>query len=419
MPRLLFLSENAAAENWGEQAMTHGIKRILRDTIPDLDIVTVAFSRLVRTFRRWSVWPHGLFDSAAALPRFTYSLSRRLSRVVEFFPAIVDDFDAAADQWCRGDGGPPAADFVPVLRDADVIVHNGEQQIYRNSTEGCRALFLLWLARTRLNKISCEINHTAHLTSMIPIMPGMVKRVYPQLDVVTVREPSSLDNLRALGITNATLVPDPVFYLNADDVDDARVAEWKRVVGLGRGPYFCLSPSALPMSAPRNGWGGEIVRLVERLKRVVPQAVLIAEDSRFQFFREVASATRSAFFGPEHGFADLWPLLRDASFLVSGRYHHVIMASMVGCPFVPLTTVTHKMQGVCRQLNWHLTEPHDATALSTEADAIVAEAADLMSNRELHGGHLRHSAQQLGRDAVANGFVIRDALANSAERCRR
>ena len=180
------------------------------------------------------------------------------------------------------------------------------------------------------------------------------------------------------------------------DFDDAPVVAWKRSAGLAGRPYFCLSASALPMSAPREGYAGEVVRLVERLQRVTPQGVLIAKDSSCQYLRDVAKATGAAFFGPEHGFTELWSLLRDASFLVSGHYHNVIMAAMVGCPFVPLTTMTHKMQGVCRLLGWHITEPHDATYLSTEADRIG------LVSRVVPDGQVVDEAVSLAGEIVAN-----------------
>src|SRR5438552_3854084 len=169
MPRILLLNENPAAPNWGAQAMSYAMKRILQDAMPDVALVPISHSWLVKEFRRWRFWPHRLFEAGAAVPAFTYALSRRLSSATEFFPQIVDDFERIATRWCRGEGGPLAAEFLTAVGNSDVIVHNGEHQIYRNSREGCRALFLLWLARTRLHKPSCEVNHTAHLTSVIPI----------------------------------------------------------------------------------------------------------------------------------------------------------------------------------------------------------------------------------------------------------
>ena len=424
MPRLLLLNhldDTSAVDNWGIQALFYALPRMLHEAIPDLAVTALPKAWLLKQFRKVVVWPHPLLEADVRLPSFTpwplLRLSpaidffiRRCSRVAEFFPEIVDDFDYVADRWLAGDGGPMAREFIAAARQADVVVHHGENQIYRNSLEGCRALFLLWFARTRLNKPSCEINHTAQLTSVRPVMPGMVRFVYPQLDVVTVREPSSLDNLRALGINKATLVPDSVFYLDPHEFSQARASEWKRSVGLDGQPFFCLSASGLAMSAPRARWEGAVTALVESLKRVVPKAVLIAKDRSCGFLEQVARITNSAFFGPEHAFADLWPLLREARFLVSGHYHNVIMGSMVGCPFVPLSTTSHKMDGVCRYLNWHVTAPFDATSLRTEGDAIVAEADRLNTHRDEYANHLLARSAQLRRDAAQNAILVREAL---------
>jgi polysaccharide pyruvyl transferase WcaK-like protein len=413
MTRILLLNYSDRIEridNWGSQIMLHALQRLLGDHVPDLTLSWITGAWLVRQYRQLKFGPRTLFRSDLRLPPLTYSLSRRLSRVVDFYPAVADDFERVAESWMMGAGGPQAREFLAAARGADIVVHNGEHQMYRNSREGCRALFLLWLARTRLHKPSAEINHTANLTSVQPIMPGMVQLAYSVLDVVTVREPASLDNLAALGVRNAQLVPDPVFYLEPERYPTDSVATWKRAAGLERGPYFCLSASALPMSIPMDTSAGAVVELVTRLKRVIPQAVLVAKDRSCRFLADVAARTNSLYFGPEHSFADLWPLFRDATLLVSGHYHYVIMAAMVGCPFVPLSTTTHKMEGLCRLLDWHITRPYDATFLRAQADRLVAEAERLTLDRPHHAEHLVRRTAALRHDAIRNAVVLSEAV---------
>lgn len=421
MTRVLLLNYNddlRNADNWGSVAMLHALRRLLEVHIPDIDLRWLPHSWLVRQYRRLTIPPGSLFASDRHLPPFTHLLSRRFSRVVDFFPTIADDFERLADRWLGGAGGAPAHDFIAAARDADVVVHNGEHQIYRNSREGCRALFLLWLARTRLGKPSCEINHTAHLTGVQPIMPAMVRLTYPVLDAVTAREPASLDNLEALGVTNAELVPDPVFFLDPASYSDASVSAWRRSTGLDGQRYFCLSASALPMSAPDGSNEGALVRLVTELKRIVPQAVLVAKDRHCRFLADVAERTASLYFGPEHVFSDLWHLFRGAEFLVSGHYHYLIMASMVGCPFIPLTSTTHKIDGLCRLLEWHRPRPYDATFLTADTDAIIADAKRLASDRQPYADHLIRRAMHLGSQAVRNATLVRDAATSSSRLAR-
>jgi len=293
-----------------------------------------------------------------------------------------------------------------------MIVYNGENSIYRNTPEGCHGIFLLWIAKTRLGKPSCIVNHTAQQNGVRPIMDGMIQLVFPRLDLVTVREPCSLDNLQKLGIKNAELFPDVVFSFMPKNFSRVRVDKWRHQQNLTDQSYFCISTSGLPVSKPRGSWDGEITKLVRDLKSLGLQAVLLAKDPWCLFFAEVAKRTDSIFFGPEHEFHELWPILKGASFLVTGHYHYAILGAMVGCPFVPMTATTHKMQGLCQLLEWKLTLPFDATYLSNCGDKIVAEASQLLENRSDLHTHLINITTKLREDSLKLGDSIADRLKN-------
>ena len=222
--------------------------------------------------------------------------------------------------------------------------------------------------------------------------------------------PCSLANLQSLNITNAQCFPDVVFALQPEDYPRDRVDQWRRQNGLADQTYFCLSASGLPVSKPHGAWDGEVTSLVRDLKTLGLQAVLIAKDPWCLFLEEVAARTDSLFFGPEHEFHDLWPLLKDAAFLVSGHYHYGIFGTMVGCPFIPLTVNNHKMQGLCELLEWHRTQPFDATYLKSCRAEIVAEAKHLIANRPNLTQHLKSKSQQLHHAALKLGESIANCL---------
>jgi polysaccharide pyruvyl transferase WcaK-like protein len=294
-------------------------------------------------------------------------------------------------------------------------VYNGENSIYRNTEEGCHGIFLLWLAKTRLGKPSCIVNHTAQLDDVRPIMSGMVKLVYPVLDLVAVREPCSLANLHDLGIRNAELFPDVVFAQEPREFSRERVDQWRVEKGLVDQKYFCVSASGLPVSMPRGTWDGEITALVRDLKASGLQAVLVAKDPWCLPLAEVAKRTDSLFFGPQHEFHDLWPLFEGASFLVSGHYHYVIFGAMVGCPFIPLSANNHKMRGVCEHLGWHRTAPFDATLLRSCRAEIVEEARRLRERRPTLRAHLLERSAALQSEARRLGLRVAE-VTQRAER---
>jgi hypothetical protein len=322
---------------------------------------------------------------------FVYRLSRRHDP----YPAIWDDFEYFADRWVDGRAGQLATILVGRIKAADAVVHNGENSLYRNSDPGMRALFLLWLAKTRYGKVTAEINHTAALANMTrPIMLGVAQNVLPKLDLVAVRESRSLQDLHQIGVDNAELYPDAVFYLGGGfSLPGEGVSE------LGKpdiaGDYFCFSASALPTSVPRKDWPGTVQQLIARIAQFPLRPVLVAKDDHCQYLREVASATGGIFFGPEHHFSHLWPLFRRARFLITGHYHYAIIASQVGCPFLPLTTNNHKMAGLAEQLKWPWRDPFDATALGPVSEQIVADARKIHMSRETYAVPLEKRAREL------------------------
>lgn len=300
-----------------------------------------------------------------------------------------------------------------MLGGADVVLYNGENSIYRNTEEGCHGLFLLWLAKTRLGKASCIVNHTAQLNDFRPIMNGMVQLVDPVLDLVATREPCSLRNLQGLGVRNAILFPDVVFAEDPAEMQSDAFERWRREVGLGEQPYFCFSGSGLPVSAPgpgRDGAAGELVRAIQQLGL---RPVLVARDPHCLFLEEVARRVGGVYFGPEHEFAELWPLFRGASVLVTGHFHYVIFGAGVGCPFVPLSTNNHKMRGVCELLGWHRTEPFDITWLRSCAADVVKEAAWVLENRQRLSAHLLQRTAVLRSEARGLGERVAE-IARSA-----
>lgn len=398
--RILFINDNSAHVNWGAQASPPSLKKILTDSLPGSTITALPHAWLTRSYRRMWVQFGGRLIREGGWPRLRPVLYR-CSAPLQFFPEVADDFDHWAGEWMAGRGGPQGKEFLELAEEADVVVYNGENSIYRNTPEGCHGIFLLWLAKSRLGKPSCIVNHTAQLDSVRPIMSGMVKLVYPKLDLVAVREPCSLANLRALGINNAELFPDVVFVQDPGEYSRNRANEWRIQQGLDGAAYFCLSASGLPVSMPQGEWDGEVTALVRDLKASGLQAVLVAKDPWCQPLAEVARRTDSLFFGPEHQFSDLWPLFEGSSFLVTGHYHYVIFAAMVGCPFIPLSANNHKMQGVCELLSWRRRVPFDATSLRSCRAEIVNEARGLRENRPQLNTHL------LERSAVLRGEARR------------
>ena len=386
--RVLLLNDNSAHTNWGAQATPHAINELFAAELPGSERRWLSWDWLRSRHRRLKPPLPGRLVEGDRW-RLLRPMLWRLSREVEFFPVVADDFDRFADEWVAGSGGPMAERFLREVEWCDVIVYNGENSLYRNTREGSRALFLLWLSRTRLGKPTCIINHTAHLTGVLPLMNAMVRKVYPRLDLATCREAASWRNLRQAGIDNIELVPDVVFYLREDPAATARVNSWLAGQRLEPGRYVCMSASGLRVSKPRGAWDGWYAALVRAVQRRAGlPVVLMAKDQHCQFLRDVAQRTGVVFFGAEHHFSELWPLLRQAAALVTGHFHYAIIAAIGGCPYVAMSANNHKIAGLNEMLQWEPIEPFDVTDLACCGEAVAECLAGRLANRAALSAHL-------------------------------
>lgn len=408
--RLLLINDNSAHPNWGAQATPYALTRLLRKALPGVEITALSWDWLRRQHSSLRLFPFRDVIVRDDRWKGLKPLLHRVSTRREFYPTIADDFDAAADEWMKGRGGPDGDEYLELARAADIVVYNGENSIYRRTIEGCHALFLLWLAKTRLQKLATIVNHTAELNDVIPTMNAMVRLVYPALDLASVREPCSLRNLQEIGVGNAVLFPDVVFAEAPGEVGDDAFERWRNRVGLDDRPYFCLSASGLPMSAPRSSWDGAVGDLVRAIQSLGVRPVLLARDPHCQFLEEVARRVGGIYFGPEHHFRELWSLFRGAAFSVTGHFHYIIFGAMVGCPFVPMTNNNHKVRGVCELLQWHRTEPFDATWLKRGQAEMVAEARHILSERDELSRGLIEKSNRLRSDVMKLGERIAEIV---------
>jgi len=409
--KVLLLNDNSAHPNWGAQATPFALQAILKEKIPDCEIrpVTWDWIRMDRRVPRQRVLRH-LEVRLDAIPHASF-LVAKLTRPKEIYPKVRDDFGWFADQWAAGRMGKVAGQFLELARWSDVVVYNGENNLYRNTLEGCRAIFLMYLVKTRLGKPACAVNHTVHVTGVRPIMKAMIQTVSPLLDLVSSREVRSYRALRELGVSEARSGADVVFALSETDEARERVDRWLEEKGLAGRSYVCLSASGLPVSRPSAEYDGAMVGLARRLgDQLDMPVVMLARDPSCQFMEEVARRTGFPYFGPEHHFSELWPLLRQASVTVTGHYHYIIIAAIGGCPFVPLSANNHKMQGVCEQLEWPRTEPYDVTWLQPVIEDICSEAKALVRSGPSTREKLRGRAAELAGLALSTGDWVRQAV---------
>ncbi len=370
-PRILLINDTSDHDNWGSQACAAGLKQIIRAAHPDAAMTSIP-SRWVG--RKYAFDPHvhgrRLFNKDTVLHRML--LKKHL-----VLPRVADEFELIADLWQSGRGGKGADEYLRLLAEADIVVFNAEGSTYRNNYSCLKSLFMLWFARECLNKRAFFLNGSVTLTDVDPILPAMLTRVFDVLDGVTVREPNSLRMARerAPGAT-VEMVPDSVFHFGPDTADESEAVQ-----SLTRdleGCYFCFSLSMLPMDLQRDHAPSATLAAIKELQTVSPNVVLMAKDYDDQYLKQVASATGARFFGAERSYCELMALLKGADFLLSGRYHHIIMGTIMGCPSIPLSSTSPKVEGLCELLGEDvISKPFDPTWIKPARGKIKAEAQRL------------------------------------------
>lgn len=406
--RIALLNDTEKHGNWGSQACAATLKRILLEEFPGAELASLPSDLTTARFRKAASWLGGGI----------YGGSRRLfDRYSEPFygdPAFADDFEAALEEWRDGRGGPFADAALSALRGADVAVFNGEGSTYRMNVSAVRCLFALWVATRELGIPSVFLNGSVMLGGVDPVLPAIVRKVFRSIGAVALREPASLRDVKAVvPEARARVVPDSTFLL-AEDAPSPSGNAGLRAGWNGR-DYFCVSSSMLHSVVPaplRFGIArSSLFRLVEKLRSIVPNVTVLARDKEdVGLMKALAASVEAHFVGPMHSYGEVLDVLRGARFLLSGRYHHLIFATVVGCPSIPLRTTSHKVDGLCELLNGSIGVPEDPTDLLERLPQIAARAQEIVDEGAALREQLAAQARSLAVEARGQGTITRAAL---------
>jgi polysaccharide pyruvyl transferase WcaK-like protein len=396
-PTVLLLNDCRDQINLGVNALVDGLIELLVHNLPNPRILPIP--------------SHWLLDTSSGLDAFIDG-GRGLRPPRATFPAVADEFDALADDWMDGRGGRDADEYLSRLVEADLVVLNGEGSIYRTNQSAIRELFLAWLAKDRLGTPTIFVNGTVHLTDVVPVLPAMVRKTFPRLDAVAVREPWSLRNLQAHAPeVDAQVLPDSAFVLSpaAARVTPSVAAIRRRI---GSAPYFCFDPGPMPMdSRSRNS---AVSRLIGALTRVTSRAVLVNSPWTDPYVPRIAEEVGAVYVDTIADYREYMALVADAQFVVSGRYHNTILAAIMGCPAITFASASHKVHGACEMLSGLVGSPYDGTHLVPQLEAIQHHARHYVEHRHELKRKLEEVCARRRLEVQGLGRLAADALGGSA-----
>lgn len=397
--KVLILNDGSDYANWGIKACIDGLRAILRSAFPEAEFTSFDWNFM---HKRFSYEPK-IMGKAVFLDN--NRLAKRLLPEFHLLPRIADEYDYIADEWEAGRGGPGAAEFIAKASQVDLVVFNAEGSTYKNNRGAMKGLFMLWYAKHRLGKKAAFLNGSVTLTLVDPVLPGIIRKVFGSIDLATVREPASyrsvLDFYPELE-SKVHMVPDSVFALPLKKTDNPPP------LPANYNDFFVLSRSMLPMDHRRTSGQSSLGQVVSRLLAITPNVVFIAKDSEDQVLKKVAQDVGGFFVGPEYSYEDIASLLSQAAFLVSGRYHHLIMATQMGCPVIPLTTSSHKIHGLSQLFPDQMPPPFDATDLEYELPEIAKSAQSIKGAGEPLRTSYQKRAEELGQASQNQATLLRN-----------
>jgi len=393
-PTIVLLNDCRDQVNFGARALVDGLVSILHDRVPDATIVPVP--------------SYYLIDASGGLDGFVNrGVGLRPPRAQ--YPIVADEFEAVADEWMAGRGGPDAQKILQMFDGAHLVLLNGEGSVYRRNLSAIRELFLAWLAKTRLGIPTVYVNGTVHLTGVVPVLPAMVRKTFGAIDAVAVREPRSLQNLREYApLVQPRIFPDSAFFLTPGDaVESDAVLKVRNQIG--ESPYFCLDPGPMPMDANR-GTDSALHQLVKALALETPSAVFVCSAPADEYMEKLAQETGARYVDTLTDYREFMALTADAAFLVTGRYHNPILAAIVGCPSITLGSTNHKVHGACDMLEGTIGQPYDGTYLLPDIDRIVEQAHRYVVDRAAVGDRLHKICSARREEVMGMGDLVKDAL---------
>ena len=400
--KILILNHGSHCQNWGLQACTEGLLQIIAKASIDVNVMQFDHAYM---HRRYSFEPR-LFGGKK-LFAYNSRVAKKFFPVFHVLPRVADEFEYIADLWLQGKGGRGADKFLEKARGADAVIFNAEGSTYRdNNICALKGLFMLWFAKTKLGKRSLFLNGSVTLTRVDATLPAMVKKVFNAIDMAAVREPDSYQNILHYYPElegKVHMFPDSTYALELDQ----RTLEDLEFLDLD---FFALSLSMLPMDFRKTKDTSSLVHMLQELKKIVPNAVLLGKDKEDQILEDVARLTGSFFVGPSYDYQSVLHILKCAKFICSGRYHNAIFATKVGCPVIPMHTSSQKIYGLASLFNGTMPRPIDPTDLWNDEEWVLYHARAILEQGDSLRTVYKERAAELRVETLRLSGSIRDIL---------
>ncbi|QNJ30635.1 polysaccharide pyruvyl transferase family protein [Synechococcus sp. PROS-9-1] len=332
--KVFLLNDGRATSNWGLQASTQALLEIFNAR--GLTVSTLTHSKLHSKY----LWDFTVFNK-----KFFNENSRFLSKFSPSnlnIPQTSDQYEVYTELWNTGQGGALSKEIINKIEEADIVIFNAEGSTYRKNFGALAGLFILNYAVQIYQKRALFANGSFTISSIDNILTGIAKKLNDNGVNFFVREPISAECLYSIGI-RSVVVPDSVFYYA-----DSRLVVHNDV---RKKKTFAISKSMLPMCNFGAVEDDPFYHLIcEIMKTTGLNPVFFAKDPEDQMIRKYIKHIPDAQVGifNSNDFKKVQSTISDSKFLLSGRYHHLIFAINTGTYICPLSSSSHKIEGLMK-----------------------------------------------------------------------
>ncbi len=239
------------------------------------------------------------------------------------------------------------------LNEADIVIVNGEGCISLYNPDTCQLLYMIYIAKAKLNKHVELINTSVYITNYLDDSPteyhNILKLVLNRLDYFAVRDYKSLIDVNNITDKSVVLSFDstPLYIENH--------FESKKIID---GDYILLSGGNFINEKFYPFINEVLSSLPERLKNL--RCYFLYSDvntARCQDDIEHFNKLKDYVKGHNIELLTVYSInewlsaIDNAKLIISGRYHHSIAAFMLDTPFLTFKTNTKKVEAILEMFN--------------------------------------------------------------------
>ncbi len=337
-------------------------------------ISVVAFSSVFATpkivlFNDTSAWYHwgctgtssALKDGIADIGFDIQAVPINVTYALKDVPAF-EDFDEleAFDRFCEAN-----ADTVSAIENAAAVVITGEGTIHDLRVGPKALLYLAHISKKFFGKHVEIINHSAYPKDDPKLSDGFLanfvieqdrteaellfaqtiyRKIYSELDFVAIREPISCEAMQKIDVSSVLSFDCLPLYIR-DHYHTPKLVNQKTALIAGSVAFS-------------DEGATQICRYLEALEaagfeiKVLTGAAAFPSNDDVLFVEFLKSHCVAKWEHVKASSMEEWlDAINQATFLLSGRFHHSIAAFCLNTPFIALNSNTHKVHAICHFLN--------------------------------------------------------------------